>query len=131
MSDNVWIVLIVAAAVVVVLYMFRDSLDVFKFKASKTGLNAELKRQKTKTKENGSVKQQAAGGLGSTSGVAVDENLLVGADQEIDVKKRSLLDRISISRNRMFGRGQKISVDVGENEESGREEEGANQATDE
>lgn len=57
MSSEVWIVLIVAAAVVIVLVIFRDRLGQFGLKANKSGFDVKL---------SGQPREAPSAALGST-----------------------------------------------------------------
>ena len=95
MSDTVLVVLIVAATVIVVLYMFRRQLSAFLFKANKDGLEAELKTHapdETKT--------------GDSHGVQISGNRLVGKENEIEIGR----DDVGVDDNILLGKKQKIQV---------------------
>jgi hypothetical protein len=117
MSDNVLMVLIVAAAVVVVLFIFRDRLTGFRLKANQTGVETELTAQE---RERARPVEKAGDGLSPQAGVDVSENVQVGERQEIRVRKSGLWDRIRVRGNKQLGRDQKISVEVGDSAQTGQ-----------
>lgn len=102
MSDNVLIVLIVAIALIIVLFIFRKQLSNFRFRGGKEGVDMEIKTRK-ETVTNGSSQSRRNSNRTSVSrnklwgrgnkinvqkdgNVTVDDNQLVGEDQGIDVK---------------------------------------------
>ena len=111
MSDTVWVVLIVAAAVVVILYMYRGQLKDFFIKASQGGVEGGLS---THSPNGTSASQNASAASPADPGVDVSDNLLAGAQHAIQVRKMGLWERIRVSGNKMLGRGSRISVEVGD-----------------
>lgn len=95
MSDTVLTVLIVAIAVIGVLYMFRRQLSTFLFKASKDGLEAELM-----TRDPGETKTE------DSHRVQISRNKLVGNDNQIEVGRED----VGVEDNLLLGQKQKIEV---------------------
>jgi len=95
MSDAVWIVMIVAAAVVVTLYLYRRRLRDFFLKADRQGLEARLSTHP----EDSSVAP-------AKPGVKISGNVQRGREHEISVAR----DDVEINDNLQEGRGQKITV---------------------
>lgn len=98
MSDTVLIVLIVVAAVIVVLWMFRSSLSRFFIKANKEGMEAELQ-----THDN---HEQNEGTPGERPDVNVRSNWQVGRGNKIRVSGKEA----DVSDNRQLGEDQDITI---------------------
>lgn len=98
MSDTVLIVLIIAVAVIVVLWMFRSSLSRFFIKANKEGMEAELQ-----THDN---HEQTEGIPGERPDVNVESNWQVGRGNKIYVSSKEA----DVSDNRQLGEDQGITV---------------------
>ena len=98
MSETVWIVLIIAIAVIVVLFMFRGALARFFLKASQDGFEAELE-----TREQGPTGSQAGQ---SSAGTNISGNWQVGRQNKIDVGQPDT----NVSDNLQLGREQDITA---------------------
>ncbi len=96
MSDSVLITLIIAAAVIIILVLFRERLSAFLFKASSEGLEAELR--------TGDDSPSAE----SRPGVSVRGAKMVGSKQEISVRGNDA----EVRDTRFVGKNQRISVDT-------------------
>lgn len=102
MSDPVRIALIIAAVVVIALIIFRRQLSSFLFKATKDGIEAELKTHN----------QAAASGGGRTAGrsksasVNIKGNRLIGSRNKIEVER----DDVNVEENTQLGADQEITV---------------------
>lgn len=96
MSDSVWIVLIIAGAVVLVLFLFRKQLSSFLFKANKEGVEAELKTRKQE------MDRSAKTGRGA--GVTIRVNKQIGKGNVIDVGT----PKTDVEDNLQLGNDQKI-----------------------
>jgi len=107
MSDQVLIVLIVAAAIVIVLYLFRDRLKKFTIKGSQDNLEANLEAYKD-------TAQNEPGAAGQSYGVNISGNKQVGKDNKIKVAQSS----VNVSDNTQMGQGQEIRVDANPSGES-------------
>ena len=92
MSDTVLIVLIVAVVVAVVLFMFRQQLKRFLFKANKDGIEATLETRDASRRSAGprgvSISRNVQAGKGNVIDVGrsdanVSENLQQGEDNVI------------------------------------------------
>jgi hypothetical protein len=101
MSDTVLTVLIVAVAVVVILFMFRRQLSAFIFRANKEGVEAHLETRDT------TAQDQTSGSAGRTHSVNISDNRQIGRDQEISVGRADT----NVSDNLQLGEEQKIRVD--------------------
>jgi hypothetical protein len=99
MNDTVLIVAIVAAAVVIVLYVFRRQLSEFVFKATRSGVEAQLK---THAPDAGASTGEPA----PTRSTVVSGNRLVGRRNTIDVEGRDA----EVSDNTLAGSDQGIDV---------------------
>ena len=101
MDSTIWIALIIAVAVVVVLFMFRRDIRKFFVKASRDGVEAGLEtrdpNQNTPEVADRSygvnIKGNTQAGSGNKISVAqsdvnVEDNAQVGRDQSIEVKPR-------------------------------------------
>jgi hypothetical protein len=98
MNDTVWIVLIVALAVVVVLFIFRSSLSSFFLKANKEGLEAKLQTHEPADNQ--------ANPAPSSSGVTISGNRQLGDRNKIVVER----DQVNVRDNVQTGRRQEIEV---------------------
>jgi hypothetical protein len=95
MSDPVLITLIVAIAVIVVLILFRRQLSDFLFKANKEGVEAHLKTHDPQDSQSA-----------HSHGVQIRRNRLVGRDNEIEVQQED----VGVDENLVLGKEQKIQV---------------------
>ena len=95
-SEAVWIVAIVAAAIVIVLFFLRDKVKTFRLKADGSGLDTTL--------ETGSPAAN-----GAPNGISVSGSRMIGKNQKISVKGGDA--PVAVDRNTMIGEGQEISVD--------------------
>jgi hypothetical protein len=98
MSESIWIVLIVAATVVVVLFMFRGALANFFLKASQDGFEAGLE-----THDPAPTDDSPAPGEG---GVNITGNWQVGWKSKIGVNRKD----VNVSDNLQLGPEQDITV---------------------
>jgi hypothetical protein len=103
MSDPVRIALIIAAVVVIALFTFRRQLSSFLFKATKDGIEAELKTH-TRAAVDGSGNSPA--GRSKPASVNVKRNRLFGWGNRIDVER----DDADIEENTQLGGNQEITV---------------------
>jgi hypothetical protein len=103
MSDPVLIALIIAAAVVIALIIFRRQLGSFLFKATKDGIEAELKTQ-THAAVDGTSNSTA--GRSNPVNVNIKRNRLFGWGNRIDVER----DDADIEENTQLGGNQDITV---------------------
>ena len=103
MNSTVWIVLIVAAAVIVILYMFRGTLSRFFLKANKEGLEAELE-----TREPTDATSASAGKGVSGHSINISGNRQIGRDNEIAVERPG----VNIIDNLQVGDEQTIQVEA-------------------
>lgn len=98
MDNSVWIVLIVAVAVIVVLYMFRGALSKFFLKANRNGVEAGLE-----------TREMPSSGMPDTNSphkVNISGNKQIGAEQKINVAQSD----VNVSDNLQAGRKQSIDV---------------------
>jgi hypothetical protein len=103
MSDNVQIVLIIVAALVIVLFIFRKQLSDFRFKGGKEGVDMQLKTRKD-------AAQIAPGQPGEKqAGTSVNRNKLWGKGNEINLEGTNA----SVDENQLIGEEQKINVKSG------------------
>ena len=113
MSDNVLIILIVAAAVVLVLFMFRGQLKKFRIKADKDGLESTLETKP----DNVSLTQNPTKQTGSS--MSVSDNKLLGKNNQISVSTSSPAPKhMDVDENLLAGEGQKIDITTGPKDES-------------
>ena len=98
MSETVWIVLIIAIAVIVVLFMFRGALARFFLKASQDGFEAELE-----TREQELTGSQAGQSTASTN---ISSNWQIGRENKIDVGQADT----NVSDNLQIGSEQDITA---------------------
>jgi hypothetical protein len=105
MSDTVIITLIVAVAVLVVLYIFRNQLKDFIFNVNKeNGLHTELHTHDPQpTPQN---HQGAASSSQPAPRLSVSGNTMRGRDQEIAVRHTDA----AVDNNKLIGRNQDITV---------------------
>lgn len=101
MSETVQIILIVAAAVLVVLFLFRNQLKDFIFKAGPQGLETHLS-----TREPQPGAEQAAPSPGQRPSVVVRGNVQSGQDHEIRVRRSD----VEVSDNLQEGARDEIDV---------------------
>ena len=97
MNDTVWIALIVALAVIVVLWMFRPMLSRFFLKVGKEGVEADLETRERQSQQPGGFRRfltnvsrnwQIGRGNKMTitgSGTNFEGNAQVGKEQELNV----------------------------------------------
>jgi hypothetical protein len=97
MSETTWIVLIVTAAVIVVLWMFRGTLSRFFLRANRDGVEAELQ-----TRESEGTPSAPS----PAPGVNISGNRQLGKDNEIAVGR----DNVNVSDNLQAGEEQSIDV---------------------
>ena len=95
MSDQVQIVLIIAVALLIVLFIFRRQLSDFRFKGGKEGLDMQLTTHKPPTELEK-----------KSTGVNVRGNKLWGRRNKIDVQT----GKSSVEENEMIGADQQINV---------------------
>ena len=97
MSDTVLTVLIVAIAIIVVLFMFRERLRNFIFKANKDGVEANLEtNQQDKT----------LGNQGRQPSVNISGNRQIGKGNRIDVGRSN----VNVEKNLQKGDDEEIVV---------------------
>ncbi len=101
MSDAVLITLVIAAAVIVVLFLFRDQLKAFIFKANREGVEAQLH-----TYEPQQDKPSQMADAAPNPDVVISGNELMGTGNEIDVGRSS----VQIDKNVLSGDEGKIRV---------------------
>lgn len=101
MDNAVWIALIVAAAVIVVLFMFRRDIRKFFVKASRDGVEAGLE-----TRDPGQSTPPGGVAPGRTAGVNVKGNKQIGAGNKISVGQSN----VNIEDNAQVGHDQSIEV---------------------
>ena len=116
MSDTAIIVLIVAAAVIVALFIFRRQLSKFIFKASREGLEAELTThppEGARAPEDARPPETVPAPAPAAPAAAPQQptvslrgNVQQGADHVIDVRR----DGVEVVENLQEGEGQEISV---------------------
>ena len=92
MSDTVLTVLIVALAVVVVLYLFRGQLRRFLFKANREGIEAEL------------TTRAEAGRQGRQDGINISRSKQIGKGNVIEIGRRD----VNVEDALQLGEDQKI-----------------------
>lgn len=97
MSDNVWIVLIVALTVIVVLFLFRRQLSSFFLRAGKDGLETRLETRDTPGN---------APGDGSDASVNISGTRQIGRKNKIRVSRPD----VNISQVDQIGSEQQIDV---------------------
>lgn len=100
MDNTVWIVLIVAGAVLLVLFMFRGVLSKFFLKANREGVEAGIE-----TRESHPVAPTSEADSHPYA-VNISRNKQLGMDNKIDVAQSN----VNISDNTQAGRGQAIEV---------------------
>jgi hypothetical protein len=98
-DDTVLIVSVVAIAVIVILFMFRERLKSFGFKASKDGLEANLD-----TERQG--KAGTAAQADKARSINISGNRQIGEGNQIDVGRSS----VNVEKNLQKGKNQKIVV---------------------
>jgi hypothetical protein len=98
-SETVWIVLIIAVAVIVVLYMFRGALASFFLKATQEGFEAGLE-----TREQPPSDDQAEH---SPADVNVSDTWQIGRKNKIAVGRSDT----NVSKSRQIGEEQEITVE--------------------
>ena len=98
MSDPVLIVLIIAATVIVVLFIFRRQLKDFVFRVNKKELNAQIHTH--------SPSETPASPRESGAGIVIRGIRMQGKDQGIDVSRPG----VEVSDSRMTGIDQHITV---------------------
>jgi hypothetical protein len=103
MSDPVRIALIVAAAVVIALIIFRRQLSSFLFKATKDGIEAELK---THTQSPSGSAGDSPAGRPKSASVNIKRNRLFGWGNRIDVER----DDVNVEENTQLGGNQELTV---------------------
>lgn len=101
MDNAIWIVLIVAVAVIVVLFMFRRDIRKFFLKASRDGVEAGLE-----TRDPGQVFPPGGVPTGRAPGVTIKGNKQIGTKNEISVSRSS----VNVEDNTQLGRDQSIEV---------------------
>jgi hypothetical protein len=102
MDSTIWIALIVAAAVIIVLFMFRRDIRKFFVKASRDGVEAGLE-----TRDPAPSPPPAAGGApGRAPGVNIKGNTQAGAGNRIGVAQSD----VNVEDNKQLGRDQSIEV---------------------
>jgi hypothetical protein len=94
MNPKVQIVLIIAAAVVIVLIIYKNRLSKFKLKANEKGVETELNADDGKTQ-------------GNNDGIVISGNKQIGKDNKIKV---SSLNKAKIDKNTQKGDRQEIDV---------------------
>jgi hypothetical protein len=92
-NGQVWTVLIVAIAVVIVLVVFRDRLREFWITANKQGLRAKLKSEPRRESPP------------EVSDVVIERNRLIGWKHLIDVARKAI-----VRRNVLLGEKSEIKV---------------------
>ena len=101
MSDNVMIVLVIAIALIVILFIFRKQLSNFHFRGGRDGVDMELK-----TRKETSTAASAQSGRKS-SGTSVSRNTLWGRKNKINVQNSG---KASVDENKVVGEEQEINV---------------------
>ena len=102
MSSEVWIVLIVAAAVVIVLVIFRDRLGQFGLKANRGGFDVKLKVNREAPSAAPGSTVAATGSAAGEFGFSiwrpayVEDNIQRGADEIVVGPTRSPTEHQSI-----------------------------------
>lgn len=95
MDATVWIALIIAVAVIIVLYMFRRDLRKFFLKAGSDGVEAGIETRESQTANSG-----------ASHSVNISGNKQIGTDQKISIQQSD----VNISDNVQAGHKQKIEV---------------------
>jgi hypothetical protein len=101
MNDAIWIALIIAGAIIVVLYMFRGVLARFFFKAGHEGVEASLE---TRDQTTGSA--TASPTPPPRAGVNISGNQQIGRENKIEVGRQD----VNVSDNTQLGEKQEIKV---------------------
>lgn len=114
MSDSVLIVLIVALAVIVVLYMFRRQLGNFAFRANRQGLEAQLSTRQPDAPEE-------AAAPAPSPGVVISGSVQRGRGHKIQVSR----DNVQVRDTLQQGQGHEISAGVGIEDKGRRTEDEA------
>jgi hypothetical protein len=102
MSDPVRIALIIAAVVVIALIIFRRQLSSFFFKATKDGVEAELKTHNRSAASGGASPASRS----KSAGVNIKGNRLFGSGNKIEVER----DDVNVEENTQLGADQEIIV---------------------
>jgi hypothetical protein len=103
MSENGWIVLIIAATVVTVLFMFRGTLARFFFKAGSSGIEAVLEAREQATTNTGDSGARPTRPPGQ---VTISGNRQIGRRNEIDVSRPD----VDVTENLQLGTDQEIAA---------------------
>jgi hypothetical protein len=103
MSDPVRIALIIAVVVVIALFIFRRQLSSFLFKATKDGIEAELK---THTQSAPGAAGDSPAGRPKSAGVNIKRNRLFGWGNRIDVEGAD----VNVEENTQLGGNQEITA---------------------
>ena len=101
MDSTIWIALIVAAAVIIVLFMFRHDIRKFFVKASRDGVEAGLE-----THDPGQSAPPGGAAPGHPYGVNIKNNKQIGAGNKIGVGQSN----VNVEDNMQLGRDQSIEV---------------------
>jgi hypothetical protein len=104
MSDTVLIVLIIALAVIIVLFAFRGALSRFFLKASREGFEAELQTRDPAGGQQSELPKEAA--EPPSPGVNISGNVQRGSGHRIAVNRPD----VNVSDNEQSGRDQSIEV---------------------
>jgi hypothetical protein len=104
MSENGWIVLIIAGTVVFVLFMFRSALARFFFKAGSSGIEASLETREQATTNTG---ESSARPIRPPGQVTISRNKQIGLRNKIDVNRPD----VDVTENLQLGADQEISLD--------------------
>lgn len=99
MSETVQIILIVAIALIIVLFIFRRQLSNFRFKGGKDGVDMQLKTHKNSTE---SAKTTSSGN--KPASINISGNKLWGRKNKIDVQTNNT----SVNDNSVIGDEQEI-----------------------
>ena len=101
MDNTTWIVLIVAVAIIVVLFMFRRDIRKFFVKASRDGVEAGLE-----TRDPGQSPPPVATPPGHPRSVNIKGNTQAGSGNKISVAQPN----VNVEDNKQLGRDQSIEV---------------------
>jgi hypothetical protein len=107
MSDAVLIVLIVSVTLVATPIIFRRQLSRFLFKASKTGIEAELETREIP--ERGRKEVSSTSATSRPTAVSINGNKLIGVRNAIEADGTD----VAITDNLQAGSDQKIGVRQG------------------
>lgn len=101
MDSTVWIALIIAAAVIVILFMFRPALKKFFLRADQGGIEAGIE-----TREVPAAQPSTDATPNQAHAIEISHNKLMGAKQKISVGRSD----VKVSDNTQIGHNQAIEV---------------------